>query len=104
MKYTYILSSPEAVPIKRTFLLVSKVMHDGLSGNPWVQCWMEKEILKSCIIRMLIGKRRLQTMSDKVTIELHNNVLSKISSHSLSEYQYIHAEGVVIRHDPLSQI
>ena len=50
-RITHILSSPEAVPMKRTFLLESKVMHDGPSGNPWVQCWMERKIFKSCIIR-----------------------------------------------------
>lgn len=42
-RITHILSSPEAVPMKRTFLLESKVMHDGPSGNPWVQCWMERK-------------------------------------------------------------
>lgn len=26
--------------MKRTFLLVSKVMHVGARGNPWVQCWV----------------------------------------------------------------
>ena len=67
--------------------MVSKVMHDGLSGNPWVQCWTEKEILKSCIIRKL--KRRLLTMSENVTRELHNDVLTLPVTPSVNTGTYI---------------